>query len=155
MGKRPDLTERNTTHGLSTKDKRLYQCWKHMRSRCNNPNNKDYHNYGGRGIAVCDEWNDYAAFYTWSIANGYRDNLTLDRINSNGNYGPDNCRWADVITQGINKRTTHKVELNGKTLTLKEIAEMYGLQYETVKYRYRVGWSIEKIITTKDGRKAG
>lgn len=103
------------THGLSTENKRLYKVWKEMRYRCSDPNNASYDRYGGRGISVCDEWqNNFEAFYKWSIANGYKEDiaesgknrLSIDRIDNGGNYEPTNCRWADDYVQAANKRTS-------------------------------------------------
>ena len=74
-----------------------------MRQRCNNPNRSDYKRYGGRGIKICDEWNDYNTFRDWALSNGYADNLSIDRIDVNGNYEPSNCRWVDAKTQAQNK----------------------------------------------------
>lgn len=101
------------THGLSEKHKRLYKIWKEMRYRCNNPNNKSYYRYGGRGIKVCDEWNNsFVPFYEWAMSNGYkedvaesgRNRISIDRIDNDGDYSPDNCRWADDFIQSANKR---------------------------------------------------
>ncbi len=96
-----------TTHGQC--HTRLYYVWNSMRQRCRNPNTKSYHNYGGRGISVCDEWNkSFIPFYHWAIANGYRPGLTIDRINNDGNYCPENCRWATYKQQVVNRRRTKK-----------------------------------------------
>lgn len=93
-----------TTHGQS--HTRLYRIWKAMKSRCNNPNNPSYQKwYGSKGVKICDEWNqNFWMFYNWSICHGYKDNLTIDRINPEGNYEPSNCRWATPKEQAQNKR---------------------------------------------------
>lgn len=103
--------QRNYKHGGDQRGEtsRLYKVWSGMRQRCNDPDHKSYEIYGGRGIRVCEEWNDFSAFESWAILNGYNESApfgkcTLDRINVNGNYEPDNCRWVDMKTQSQNKR---------------------------------------------------
>ncbi len=96
------LVKNHTKHGL--RNTRLYRIWKRMRSRCNNPNNDRYEYYGARGISICSEWDEFINFYNWSMKHGYNDELTIDRIDVNGNYEPSNCRWADWSTQQKNKR---------------------------------------------------
>lgn len=83
---------------------RLYDIWKGMRARCNNPNHKAYPQYGGRGIKICREWDDFASFREWALANGYREDLTIDRINNDEGYEPNNCRWASYVEQRHNQR---------------------------------------------------
>lgn len=93
----------NTTHGQWLS--RLHRIWSAMKQRCYNPKNTGYANYGGRGIRVCDEWlNSFSAFYNWALSHGYDDTLTIDRINNDGNYEPNNCRWLTRAQQNKNKR---------------------------------------------------
>lgn len=101
------LKAANTKHG--NRRSRLYNIWAHMRQRCSNPQNKDFNYYGGRGVTVCSEWvDDFSAFQEWALDNGYRDDLTLDRINPDGNYEPQNCRWATMAEQNRNRRFCKK-----------------------------------------------
>lgn len=103
--KRELAKERYTIHGK--RNHTLYRRWKNMRQRCNNPNNPRYKDWGGRGIRVCDEWQkSYLSFFNWSIANGYKKELELDRINNNGNYEPSNCRYVTHQQNCSNQRTT-------------------------------------------------
>lgn len=99
----------HTKHGASSH--RLHNIWTNIKQRCYNPLNADYKNYGERGISVCEEWrNDFRVFYNWAMANGYADDLTIDRVNVNGNYEPTNCRWATRLEQRHNRRDTIKRE---------------------------------------------
>lgn len=106
------LTERNTVHGK--RNNRLYTVWIDMKKRCYNPTTHNYHRYGGRGITICDEWlHDFQAFYDWAIANGYDENApymkcTIDRIDNDKGYSPDNCRWVDAKTQNNNKSNSKR-----------------------------------------------
>lgn len=98
-----------------------------MRSRCNNKKLKCYHNYGGRGIKVCEEWEDYQNFHNWAINNGYNDKLTIDRINVDGNYEPNNCRWSTKIEQENNKRNNRFSYYNGKRMTISNFMRITGI----------------------------
>lgn len=127
---------------------RLYDTWHGLRQRCNNPNSKDAHNYYERGIVVCEEWNkSYEAFRDWAIANGYQDGLTIDRIDVNGNYCPENCRWATAKEQCRNTRVNHLLTHNGETKTIAEWAEITGIDYYTLAKRIEKGWSDDDAIT--------
>lgn len=133
---------------------RLYRIYRRMKDRCTNPNVPMYHHYGGRGITVCDEWmNDPKAFCEWAMANGYEDNLTIDRIDTNGNYEPSNCRWVTNIQQQRNKRNNVTLTYNGETKCITEWAEMYGIARSKIYQRIRSGWSDPEEILF--GRKKG
>ena len=141
------IGERTRKHGdFGT---RLYGIWATMKRRCYNSNTKFYHDYGGRGITVCDEWQEYIPFKEWALANGYEDSLTIDRIDVNGNYCPENCRWITQREQCYNTRKTRFVEYNGKNYTLKEISEITGLKIRTIRGRYERGWTPEQIFSTE------
>ena len=128
---------------------RLYNIWEHMKHRCNNPNSKRHEFYYDKGIKVCDEWqNDFMNFYNWAINNGYQDNLTIDRINNDGNYEPNNCRWATVTEQNNNQSTNIKIKYNNNIYTMKQFCKKYNLKRETLDYRLKNNWDIEKIINT-------
>lgn len=121
-------------HGM--RQSRLYRTWSHMKERCQNKNCKSYKNYGGRGISICDEWkNDFINFYNWAMANGYQDDLTIDRIDVNGNYEPDNCRWITMEEQAKNKR--NKILYNG--YNMENLQNITGLKYGTLYRRIKTG----------------
>ena len=128
---------------------RLYRIWTNMRDRCNNANTPAYSDYGGRGICISDEWNDFEHFRAWALAHGYGDTLTIDRIDVNGNYCPENCRWVTQMDQCNNKRSNRLLTHNGETLTIAEWARRLNVNYFSLHDRItRLGWSAEKALTT-------
>ena len=132
-------------------DARIYRIWVGMKNRCQNPNNYSYHNYGGRGIKVCPEWQDYQTFLDWSLAHGYADGLSIDRIDNEGDYCPENCRWATRREQNCNTRQNHFLTYKGKTQTISQWAEDVGLDYSALKQRINSGWPVEKALITPTG----
>lgn len=149
---RDTCIERNKKHGYGAREGRgkIYRAWKAMRQRCNDKNASNYSYYGGRGIRVCAEWGDYPAFHKWAEASGHRDDLTLDRIDVNGDYAPDNCRWSDKLTQTRNRRTTNLHLVNGELMTASEISRKYGLVYTTLVVRLRKGASAQELVNRKE-----
>lgn len=144
---RENMVKRNTKHGMMYEHKYTYRTWKDMRQRCNNPNNQDYPNYGGRGIIVCERWNDFKKFYEDM---GERPiGTTIDRIDVNGDYEPFNCRWATPTEQARNKRNNHIME-NGKTLA--ENCENFEIDYKVASYRVKNGYSFNDSLSKKDFR---
>ena len=132
------LGKSTKTHGMT--QTRLYHIWRGSRDRCQNKRSKDYKNYGGRGITICAEWEkSFESFYDWAMSHGYRDNLTIDRIDVNGNYCPENCRWADINTQSHNKRNNVNITINGETKCSTEWERILGISRHTVKKRYLKG----------------
>ena len=123
-------------HGL--RHTKIYNVWNNIRQRCNNPNVKCYSRYGGRGIKVCNEWqNDFLTFYEWAIQNGYKEGLSIDRIDNNGNYEPCNCRWVDNKTQSNNRRSNHFITYNGETHTVAEWSRKTGIKSTTLFERIK------------------
>lgn len=135
-------------HGMT--NTRLFNIWQSMKERCNTPTSHAYKWYGGRGIKICDEWeNDFMAFYNWAINNGYKEILSIDRIDVNGNYEPSNCRWATTKAQANNKRTNRFLTLNGETHTMAEWGIITGIKDYNIENRLnKYGWSVEKTLTT-------
>lgn len=146
----------NLIHGGSFD--RLYTVWHSIQIRCYDENDKGYKNYGGRGIKMCDAWaKDYAEFRDWAYANGYDENAdphfcTIDRIDNNADYGPDNCRWVTPKEQSINRRTNVFVEHDGKRKTISEWSSEMGISSSTISKRIRKGWDPEDAILTKPNR---
>lgn len=145
--------KRETKHGAS--DTRLYRVWAGIVQRCCNDRERyEWAKYGGRGITLCEEWrNSFGAFANWALANGYNDTLTIDRIDVNGNYSPENCRWATVYEQNNNKRTSKFISYNSETGTIREFADRHGLKYSCLYERLRQGWSIQDALLTPSKRR--
>lgn len=128
---------------------RLYHIWTMMKQRCHNPNNAQYKQYGSRGIAVCENWrNSFKDFKEWALVNGYMNHLTLDRIDNNKGYTPDNCRWATRKQQANNRRYCHFIEYNGQVKSLSEWAECAGITTAAFYARLQNKWPLEKILNT-------
>ena len=135
--------------------RRLRYIWHGMIRRCNDQKHKGYEGYGGRGISVCNEWHEYVTFARWAIQNGYADNLSIDRINNDGNYEPSNCRWITSKEQLYNKRTSRFATIKGETKTITEWAEEYGQDPNTVFTRIGKGMDIEEALTKRTHRNGG
>ena len=129
---------------------RIYRTWTNMKARCYEQKHLGYPNYGGRGITVCNEWkNDFMAFYNWAMANGYNDNLSIDRIDNNDNYKPSNCRWVTKTEQKRNKRTIVFLTYKGITLCAAQWAKKLGIKVVTLRARLKRGWPIDKALEYK------
>lgn len=145
-----------TKHGCdrSGKRTRLYRIWTGMKTRCNNKSDHLYRLYGARGITVCDEWRDsFEAFRDWAQGSGYRDDLTIDRIDSNGPYSPENCQWATYKEQENNRRNNRIITCDGVTKTLSQWSSATGIHRGTIQYRLNHGWTPEQALHTKVGEK--
>lgn len=142
---------KHKVHGM--RKSRLYEIYSHIKQRCYNINSIGYEKWGGRGITVCDEWldkdNGFINFYNWAISNGYSDILSIDRINNDGNYNPNNCRWATAKEQADNRRSNITISFQGKEQNLKAWSAEYNISYSALRDRImRYGWDIEKALTT-------
>jgi hypothetical protein len=125
-----------------------YQVWCQMKLRCNKQTNNEYPNYGGRGIKVCESWNEsFEAFYA-DMGNRPSEKYSLDRIDNNGMYSPENCRWVTALTQASNRRSNRKITCNGETLTVSEWARRLGTKRQIVLSRLATGWPDEKAVST-------
>ena len=141
------IKDSNTRHGAS--QTRLFKIWVNMKKRCLNKNCHAYKDYGGRGIMVCEEWlNDFVKFKDWAVKNGYKEDLTIDRKNNNGNYSPDNCRWTTIKVQANNTRHNRIIYHDGEFHTMKEWAVKLNINYRTLSVRInRDKWDTEKALT--------
>lgn len=137
---------RKRKHGLT--HTRLYKIWKSMRQRCNSSQHKDFSYYGGRGIRICTEWDDFKVFYDWAMASGYADNLSIDRINNDGNYEPLNCRWVTHSVQQRNKRCK-TITFNGETHTIEEWAKIIGVSNDCIRYRLNKKLPTEAVLAPR------
>ena len=142
--KKEFLINRNLKHGHS--NTKLYKVWRMMKQRCFDKNNNRYSNYGGRGIKVCAQWLVFDLFYEWAINNGFKEGLTIERRNNNGNYEPENCTWISLQEQAINRRTNKHIEFNGKVLVLQQWSELLRIDYDVLQWRLSHGWSVERAF---------
>lgn len=135
-------------HGLSKHP--LHNTWDKIKARCYNIKDEAYQNYGGRGICMCEKWkNSFESFYKWAINNGYKKELSIDRIDNNGNYCPENCRWATKKEQANNRRSNHLITYNGRTQNILAWSEEKNIPYATLRARIsRYKWSVEKALET-------
>lgn len=151
LGRRVNENSKNhlLKHGGVKFHKPTYQCWQDMKQRCYNENHKQYPNYGARGIVVCERWlNSFENFLT--DMGDKPDAMTIDRIDNDGNYSPDNCRWATNHEQQRNKRTTHKIEHNGMCKTLREWAKYLGVHEATLSYRLNKGYPTHLLLSREN-----
>lgn len=134
-------------HGL--RNTRQYSVWHGIKQRCLNPNDPAFRNYGGRGIELCDEWkHSFMSFYSWAMKNGYQDDLTIDRKDTDGNYEPGNCTWSTRKEQQNNLRNNTSFVFKGKRQTIHQWAAEINISPRTLQSRVRYGWSTERLLTT-------
>lgn len=142
----------NKSTTLRKHNMRLYGIWSGMKTRCYDENIDYFDRYGGRGIKVCDEWlgdNGFENFYKWAIESGYKNGLTIDRINVDGNYSPDNCRWATNKEQQNNRRDNVYIVVDGVEMTIAQAAEKYNIKYATLRGRLKAGYSPDAAVRKK------
>lgn len=145
------LRERPKTHGLA--GTRLYKTWTGIKYRCYNSKATGYHNYGGRGISVCKEWyDDFTMFLKWAMENGYKDTLTLERIDNDGNYEPSNCKWATKSEQASNRRTSRIYVIDGVRKSIFNWCDYYKIDFSAVRWRLDKGVPIKQALTMKSNR---
>jgi len=148
--KRERAAEAHIVHGMVKQGERhpVYDAWAHMIQRCENPNIHNYKNYGGRGIKVCEEWHDAKVFIEWALTHGWQEGLSIDRIDNDKGYSPDNCRWVTRKEQQRNKRNNHLITFNEKTQTIAEWAEEVGVGWHMLYDRInKLHWPIEQALS--------
>lgn len=133
---------------MPKKQERLYRIWHSMKQRCSNKNLPFYKYYGGKGVTVCPEWQKYKPFHEWALKNGYREDLTIDRIDLNKGYCPENCRWIPFAEQRKNTTQTRKITINGITKPLKDWCREYGISYHAVCQRIHRGMDDVSALLT-------
>ena len=127
--------------------KKLYGVWEGIKQRCNNPNQPAYKHYGARGITMCEEWSEnFNKFYIWALDNGYKEGLSIDRIDVDKGYSPENCRWADRKTQMNNRRNSFLITYNGEIKSITEWAKQYGLKRATIQQRLDTGCELDRLF---------
>lgn len=129
---------------------RLYRIWLNMHNRCYNKKHDAFKWYGKKGVSICKEWHDFLPFREWALANGYKETLSIDRMNSSGNYEPSNCQWVNQKEQMNNVSSNKILEFQGVQYTQAQFAEKFNLKYHTVVNRIRMGWSLERIVSTPE-----
>lgn len=133
-----------TKHNMT--NTKLFNVWRTMKERCNNKSYRQYKDYGGRGISLCDEWEEFKPFMEWSLENGYKEGLSIDRIDNDGNYCPENCRWTTVRVQSRNRRANRILEYGGEKHCVAEWSEILGVRANTIFWRLSQGWSTEEAL---------
>lgn len=136
-----------TIHGMS--HSRLHRIWNGMKQRCSNPKAISYKYYGAKGVSVCEEWQIFTNFCDWALANGYSENLTIDRVDENAHYEPSNCRWATNKEQQNHTSYNRLITLRGETHNITQWADIIGIPKTTLYNRMRRGWDAERALTTK------
>ena len=138
-------------HGQS--NTRLYHIWQNMKKRCYDSTNKDYARYGQRGIKICKRWlNDFSSFYEWSYKHGYNDTLTIDRVDINKSYTPNNCRWVTPQEQAYNRCTNRNIVYNNENKPIAYWAKQFNISEVVIAYRLGRGWSVEQTLETPVGK---
>lgn len=144
-------SKRAKKHGM--KRTKLYYVWTSMKNRCTNPKVYAYSRYGGRGIRVCDEWQTFPPFLDWAMKSGYKEGLSLDRIDNDGDYKPSNCRWATKEEQSENTSQNVFLTYNGETHTIAQWCKIVGSYEARLSWRYKQGWPVEEILFGRGGPK--